>query len=705
MHRQLSMTRRAVLGHSAALAAAVTLGACTSDTSDSPKRRANDAAGNGRVGSATTPLPVPKKLREAPSLAEQVRAGELPPLKERLPEKPYVVPHNWLEPGMYGGGLTMCTAATSDASNKEFMYGHSMLRWLNDGRDIGPGLVERWESNPDASEWTFHFRRRLRWSDGEPWTVADILFWWEDMVLDEAHSEVPPDPMRSGKGTLAELEATDDYTLVVRFDAPAPLTADKLADWVNRGNGPHLMEPKHYLSRYHPRYNPSAKADWAVADGEFERNRDWTVNPDCPTMTGWRVRAHNEGRDVVWERNPYYWCVDRTGAQLPYLDTVTVRVVTDPAVRKLQIAEGQIDYAHGPFVGLSLSDVSDLNQAKDRTGLVIHLWDSGSGTGSLFLFNYDYREAPVRKLIRDPAFRQALSYAFDRAEARRSVYFDSGELTTGTMSPKALEYSVDDEARKVFEEWRDSHVDFNPDRAKRMLDDLGVVDRDGDGLRELPDGGRLKLTLDFPADAAEEHVGKNQLLARDWKAIGVDTQLNPVPPTSLEDQWAAGRLMSKTAWEFAGNPNLLSFPGALVPTEVAWWAPLHGQYFMLRGTPEADAEQDVDPYERTPPRVEPEPDGPIARMWEIYERAKLEPDEVQRRRAVWEITKVHMDEGPFFIGSVANSPQVVVTRTGLRNVPHREQLRRHGWVNPWTHPTPAVYDPETYFWDNPEEHT
>src|SRR5690606_3332893 len=88
-----------------------------------------------------------------------------------------------------------------------------------------------------------------------------------------------------------------------------------------------------------------------------------------------------------------------------------------------------------------------------------------------------------------------------------------------------------------------------PKRAERMLDDLGVVDRDGDGKREMPDGSKLVITLDYPADHTGEHVSKNQLLKKSWDAIGIDTRLNPVPSASLDSQWEQGKLMSKTAWE------------------------------------------------------------------------------------------------------------------------------------------------------------
>lgn len=703
------LSRRHFLYGSALAAGVAALAGCQTGGSGTGGGGGAGGGGASGKGSATRPLSPPSSFSEAPMLAEQVKAGDLPAVEERLPENPYVVPHNWLETGKYGGGLLMITPATAGElgnSNREWCYGHSPLRWLNDGLDIGPGLMESWESNDDASEWTLHFRNGLKWSDGEPWTTADIMFWWEDIANNSESGQVPPDEAKSGNGTLMEMTAPDEVTIVMTFDAPAPLTADRLAMWVNGGvgdNGPIWMLPKHYLKEWHPQYSNVGK-DWASAGGPFWSHADFATNPDCPTMTGWRVKTYREGRSVEWERNPYYWCVDKKGNQLPYLDTMTMTAVPDPEVGKLQIQEGKVDYAHGPFVSVLLLDVSTMKRSAKRADIDVYLWDSGSGTGSIFFLNYDHPDDKFRKLIREPTFRQALSLAFNRDEAQKSIYFNTGEQTTGTLSPKAIEYVVNAEGRSVYREWRDSYVQFDPDKAKQLLDDLGVVDKDGDGNREMPDGSKLVVRLDFMATATDEHREKNNLLKRDWGEIGIVVELNPVAPEALEPQWTAGRLTARTDWEVGDGPNHLVYPQWLVPLEPTRWAPLTGQFYNVIGTPEENKELDVEPYKRTPPRMEPEPGGPIERLWKIYDRTKVEPDEMKRHQMVWDMIKIHVEDGPFFQGTVANYPQVIIKKKDLSNVPARRNLAQGGMVNPWIHPTPAVYDPETYFWINPEEH-
>ncbi|MGW5362799.1 ABC transporter substrate-binding protein [Actinopolymorpha pittospori] len=706
MARIGALDRRTFLYGSALTAGAVMLGACSSGDGGGASS-AGGKATNGPTGkgSETKPLQAPAKFQEAPMLSAQVKSGGLPAVDKRLPTEPYVVPHRWLEPGKYGGNLLLSVPATNDLQIREYMYGHSLLRFINDGLDVAPGLVSSWEANDDASEWTLHFREGLKWSDGEPWTTADIMFWWEDMVLNEEHSEVPPDEARSGKGTIMKLTAPDERTLVLKFDAPAPLTALRLAGYTKRGNGATWMEPKHYLKQFHPRYNKAVKKNWASADGEFERKRDYSANAECPTMSGWRLKSYRDGRQAIWERNPYYWCVDKAGRQLPNIDTLTFTVVDDPEVGRLQMQEGKLDYVHGPFSGLTLADVSGFKQTAQRSSLEVLLWDSGSGTGSMFFFNYDHKDERMRALIREPKFRQALSLAVNRAEIKKSIYFETGEPTTGTMSPKAVEYQVNDQGKQVYRQWRDSFVKYDPAQAKTLLDGIGVVDKDGDGLREMPDGTKLKIRLDYPADTTKDHQQKNNLLKRDWEAIGVKVNLNPVPPDAYGDQWNSGALESQCAWEVGNGPDHLTQPAWLIPIEPTRWAPLEGQFYNVRGTPAEKQQLDVDPFKRTPPRMAPDPKGPIAKLWKLYDQSKLEPDEVKRRQLAWEMVKVHVTDGPFYMGTVANTPQLVLVHKDLRNVPRRDNLALGGFVNPWQHPTPAVYDPETYFWSNPDEHT
>ena len=528
------------------------------------------------------------------------------------------------------------------------------------------------------------------------------------MVLNEDHPAVAPDKLRSATGKLATMSAPDDSTLVISFDTPAPLTPVELASWVNASAfWPAWMAPKHYLKPHHLKYNPGLEDDWADA---FERKRDFQQNSNCPTMTGWRLKSVKEGDNLIWERNPYYYAVTRDGHQLPYIDTLTVSVVQDPEVGKLKIHEGGVDYVHGPFASIALADVSGLKRSETRSQLKVLFWASGSGEGSLFFFNFNYRDPKVRSLIEKPKFRQALSHAVDRDEVQRAVFFDTGEQTTGTYSPKTSDFLVSKDGRRVYKQWRDSYRDYSPEKAKALLDEIGVVDQDGDGKRELPDGSKLVIRLDEPAEAPDTSIHMSNLLQRYWEALGLDVQQNPVPPAAWETKWQAGELMTYTSWPnpALGVHEMMADPHLLVPIEplgAQLWAPLYSNYHAIRNTPEAHRVEGTDPYERTPPSMKPSDGGPVDRLWKLYDRAKTEPDTMKRYSIVREMTKIHVDEGPFFMGVVADYPQIELAHHDLANVPKGSNLKAGGSVNSWIHPTPAVYDPESYFWRSPKEHS
>ncbi len=722
------LSRRSFLYGSAAIAGVTTLAACSSKSDSGGKKSTSSAptsassagstgpssappAGKKR-GSATEPVAKPAKFNESPATAALVKSGRLPAVAKRLPDNPYVLPHRWTEPGKYGGVLNVYTFSSQGTakadSNREYFYGHSLVRYLNDGLDIGPGLVEKWSSNKDTSMWTLKFRTGLKWSDGKPWTTADILFWWEDIVLPGHDAQTPPDETKSGKGTLVKMTAPDASTLVLSFDAPAPLTPDRLATWVNGGighNGPSWSMPKHYLMQFHPKYNKKVPKNWDTVGGLWEQHADWMQNPACPTMNGFRTKTYNNGTGLVLERNPYYWVVMPNGDQLPYLDTINMNTVQDPNVGKLNLQQGKIDFCLGYFTQVDLSDVATLKASQDKAQTEIILWDGGSGTGSIFFLNYDHQDPELRKLFRDPRFRQGISHAYNRDNAFKALYFNQGEKTTGTMSPKAKEYVADDAGKKMYAQWRDSYVSFDQDAAKKLFTAIGMKDADGDGFLELPSGKKFTLSMDYSADISTTEANKDEQLVSDLKKVGINARRNPVTPQSYGDSWSAGKLMVHTNWEASDGPNHLVYPPWLVPIESARWAPLEGAYYNALGTAKADQEKDVDPWKRNPPRLEPEKGGPIARMWELYNQTKLEPDETKRTQLVHEIVKIHVSDGPFFMGTAANYPQVVVAKTDLQNVPRTDNLAQNGYVNTWAHPVPAAYDPEAFFWKDPSSHS
>ncbi|HVX45366.1 MAG TPA: ABC transporter substrate-binding protein, partial [Mycobacteriales bacterium] len=464
------------------------------------------------------------------------------------------------------------------------------------------------------------------------------------------------------------------------------------------------MFPKHYLKQFHPKYNKSVPKDWDITGGLWEQKADWIRNPDCPTLTGFRCKSFDNNKGSTLERNPYYYAVTKDGDQLPYIDEINITIFQDAQIIKLQAQQGKFDFCMGMFNQIDLSDVSALSKSAGTGNYRIEMWDSGSGTATMFFLNYDYPEKKYRDLFRDKRFRQAISHLWDRETARKALYFQTGETTTGTMGPKASSFHVQPEGPKIYQQWRDAYKKLDVGKAKSLFAELGLKDTDGDGYVEFPDGSKLTVEIPYSADISTTYAAADDQLVSDAKKAGLRMTRRPIPPQSYGDQWASGQLMSHTNWEIS-NGIVLQQAKWLMPLESSRWGPLEGNWYSSLGTGTENTEKNVSPWKRHPPRLEPEPGGPVARMWDLYGKAKRSPDTTTQDHLIWEIMKIHISDGPFFMGTIADYPQPTLVHKDLRNVPSRDNLTQKGVTNTWSLPCPAVYDPEIFYWSNPDEHT
>lgn len=713
-----AVSRRAVLAGIAASAAATLVGCSTTSSSGSTSKKSanpptasasggSSAAGN--VGDYVQPLPKPAKFFESPSLTGK----GLPPVEQRLPQNPYVIPHKWSVRGKYGGTAQTVMVGSTGMANAsgvmEFFYGFSPVRYLNDGLDVGPNGVEKWSSNDDTSQWTLVYRKGLKWSDGVELDVDDVIFWYEEIAKPNYDGQVPPDFCISSKGNLCQMRRVDQWTLEITYDTPTPLLPYNLAYWANGGigaTGPVWILPKHYLKQFHPHYNPKVPKTWDSPGGLWEQKADWKRNPDCPTIIGYKCKSFDNNSSIVLERNPYYYAVTKDGDQLPYIDEWTFTLASNAQAALLQVQQGSYDFVHGPYANIGLAQISGLKEKASSGNYNVRLWDSGSGTASIFFLNYDYiaKDKKYGTLFRDKRFMQAISWGFDRNAAWKSIYYQSGAPTTGTAGAKISEFSAAPDGPKMFKQWQDKYLGPNIAKAKALLAQLGLKDTNGDGYVEFPDGSELTVEVPYSADINAEGSAKDDQLVADMKKIGLRMRRDPIPPTAFSPDWTNGQLMSHTNWEISNVGTCLVYPQWLVPLEPTRWAPLEGTWVGLTGSPKQKTELSVAPLKRHPPRMEPEKGGVIARLETLYNQAKGATDSMKRNQLVWQMMRIHIDEGPFFIGPVTNYVQPAVCDVDMGNVPTRDMLRLHGVVNPWGTPTPGVYDTEAFFWNHPDKH-
>jgi len=186
-----------------------------------------------------------EEFGESPMLRTKVAAGELPAVEKRLPEEPMVVkPVEKI--GQYGETLRWQTRYPSGGhAVSSIMSGASILSFDRDYKSIASGLAKSWEFSKDGKTLTLYLRKGIKWSDGYPFTADDIMFWYEDIVLNDELTPVEPRQWSPG-GELMELEKLDDYTVKARFAAPYPLVIMHLTprDYGFQGQ---FFQCKHYI--------------------------------------------------------------------------------------------------------------------------------------------------------------------------------------------------------------------------------------------------------------------------------------------------------------------------------------------------------------------------------------------------------------------------------------------------------------------------
>ena len=462
-------------------------------------------------------------FHEAPALAALEQQGKLPPLAQRLPTEPEVVkPLDGI--GRYGGTLRSALRGDADHNAILKMVGNQGLtRWNLGYTDVVPNLAASWSRNADASEYTFHLRPGTKWSDGTPFTADDILFFVNDLLPDPAFFASAPSQYVIG-GQRMKAVRIDDTTVRIVFAGPYLNFPRVLATPL--GQHPVLYQKK-YCSQFVPKYNPgigdllkaSGQPDWATLlrqkCGDIEIPARWG-NVERPTLDPWVIAAPYTGsaQQVVLRRNPYFWEVDTAGNQLPYIDTVNFKVISDIQSIVLAAIGGQLDLQVRHINTINNKPVLAQHAAEGHYALVATT--GTDATAETLYLNQTDKDPKLRRLVQSHDFLEALSLGMDRDEINDIVFLgQSKPWQTGPL-PSDPFYN---------EKLATQYTQRDVATANKLLDGLGLTRRDGDGFRLYPDGGRVVLTADvMVVDPAS--IDTMQLIKKQWAEIGIDLGIN-----------------------------------------------------------------------------------------------------------------------------------------------------------------------------------
>jgi peptide/nickel transport system substrate-binding protein len=488
----------------------------------------------------------PSRFSERPEFAEQVAAGRLPPVEERIGQDPLV-----LQPlegtGEYGGTIRRAYLGPGDFQNaNRFCAGpDNLLYWDRQRRTVLPNVARSYELSDDFTEMILHLRRGMRWSDGEPFTADDIIFWREDMSLDPDLSPAGS-PSLKVAGRDVRVVKVDDYTVRYTAPEPHPLLPALLASFSDVGGqtasgktGGGGFAPRHYLQQFHPAYTSEREASGLARDAgfgtwqEFFKDRNtWENNRDLPLVTPWIVtRPIN---DPPWEffANPYSIWVDTDGNQLPYIGEISMSLVQSPDTLTTQAIAGQFDFQDRH---LDVANLPVLLDNEDRSGFAVHRSPSEDMDCGIRI-NLAYDNDPVLgDLLRTVEFRRALALGIERDQINES-FFVGTSTPSATMVPDYSPYFPG-------EEWRTRWATHDVEQANALLDEMGLTDRNGSGIRIRPDGqGPIRLECeatvafaDFPA------IG--QMVRRQWADIGIDMNVETVESNLLIERTLSNDLM------------------------------------------------------------------------------------------------------------------------------------------------------------------
>lgn len=653
-NRAVHVSRRKFLQITAAATAGALAAACAAEGPPAAEEAA-PAATKAVEPAAAVPAGPPSTYNEAPMLAERVKAGQLPSVDERLPNEPMVITP-LQEIGQYGGTVQTVSDSAGrygwDArvfvSEREYL-----LKLDSSCLGIVPNLASSWEMSEDAKTMTLHLRQGVKWSDGEPWTADDIMFWYEDVLLNDDLTPVKPYNW-TWDGELMKMEKIDDYTIVLHFPQAHPLAAALHARGFFTAH-----HPKHYLKNFHPKYVDQAELDKMAKEAGFDfwyqlfakkAFPDERDEPLHPTLYAF-LFAEKGVDKVVGERNPYYWKVDPAGNQLPYIDRVVGTAVANREVGTAKILGGEVDF------GGWLSTTENLplyqenaEQAQYRTLVWKSVWAAEAGFGP----NQTYeKDTVLRDIFRDVRFRRALSLGMDRDEINQVLYF-------GLATPRQL--TVLPTSRYFEQSFADSYAQMDVAEANRLLDEMGLDKRDADNFRLRPDGQRLTWQIDYPEAGERPREVVAQLVLEQWREnLGIEATLKGYTAELMETRIRANDVqMNLGDCDNAMDIMFTLTPYWSVPMNWGWewsWNTQWGLWYQTNG------EQGEEPPQH------------MKDLLTTWEQMKATLDEDERTRLGKEILK-QQAENLWAVGTVGMAPVPIIAATNLRNVPD-EQL--WGW--------------------------
>lgn len=602
-------------------------------------------------------------FNEAPMLADKVREGKLPPVDKRLPPSPVVVTP--LErPGDYGGLWRRAYTGLSDLVGARRVLYDPLVRWSPDYKVL-PNLAEKWDIGGNGRVFTFHLVKGVRWSDGEPFTADDIMFFIDDILFNKELTSTVPKWM-APDGKPPKVTKIDDYTVRFEFSEPYGLFLEQLAC-------PHAMalvtKPKHYLKQFHKKYADPAKLEelmkekkvssWVKLFQDMSSLRHALfVDPRMPSICAWITTVPAPAKRFVMERNPFYWKVDTKGNQLPYIDSVVHELQAESQTILLKAIAGEIDFQGRRLGGMQNSVLLLSSLAQGNYKLIPKI--ATASVGVLLAPNLNHPDPEMKKILSDPRFRKAISYAINRNEINKIIY--RGKGTPRQAAPLK-------ESDFFSESYAKAYTEFAPDKADELLDEMGLKEGP-DGKRVRSDGKPLQIALDVMVNV-QGWVDSAEIIASNLSSVGIETEVKS-ESRELFRQRTQAASHDIALWSGDGGMECLLEPRWYFPySSESLNAPLFAKWYQSGG------------------KQGEEPPAEIKELMDAYNEIVKTVSKERQKELFGKIIAAN-EKNLWVIGLVHDPPDYYVAATNMFNLPKKD-------FQSWTYPNPGPIYPEQFF--------
>ena len=365
--------------------------------------------------------------------------------------------------------------------------------------EVEPWLAERWESTADGLTHTFHLRPDMVWSDGAPFTSADVLFSLEAALDPKVKSVLAADLVAGGQPI--RVAAPDASTVVFTFAGPA-------------GPGVRILDGLPIL--------PKHKLGDALAAGTLAQTWGPATPPaELVGMGPFVLREYSAGQRMVFDRNPRYWRTDAAGQQLPYLDRLVLEVVPEQNAEILRLTSGSTDLTHSE---LRPQDYVPVRRAEEQGKVkLLELGVASDADAFWFCLKPEVKAKDPRfGFVQKREFRQALSHAVDREEFATVVFLGEavpiwGPITHGNrlwFTPNVPRYPHD------------------LTRARDLLKSIGLEDRNNNGIVEDASGTEARFTV--LTQRGITYLERGTTVLREYaKRVGIELDIVALESTAV----------------------------------------------------------------------------------------------------------------------------------------------------------------------------